>query len=79
MGQESFVGSGGELMIMQALNTFPGEPSIAQLACIIMNSIALTSGDMYDSIKTREVVSAFKTVSRREAQELEGLVERRVH
>ncbi|CDJ64851.1 LOW QUALITY PROTEIN: hypothetical protein, conserved [Eimeria necatrix] len=60
MGQESFVGSGGELVIMQALNTFPGEQSIAQLSCIIVNSIAMTSGDMYDSIKTRELVAAFK-------------------
>ncbi|KAL8436218.1 hypothetical protein Efla_003748 [Eimeria flavescens] len=61
MGQESFVGSGGELVIMQALTTFPGEASLTQLACIIVNSIAMTSGDMYDSIKTREVVAAFKT------------------
>lgn len=65
MGQESFVGSGGELVIMQALNTFPGEHSIAQLSCIIVNSIAMTSGDMYDSIKTRELVSAFKGVRRK--------------
>lgn len=50
-------------MIMQALNTFPGEMSLAQLSCIIVNSIAMTSGDMYESIKTRELVTAFKTVS----------------
>lgn len=62
MGQDSFVGSGGELMIMQALNSFPGELSLAQLSCIIVNSIAMTSGDMYESIKTRELVAAFKTV-----------------
>ncbi|OEH79639.1 hypothetical protein cyc_04251 [Cyclospora cayetanensis] len=60
MGQDSFVGSGGELVILQALTTFAGEMSIAQLSCIIVNSIAMTSGDMYDSIKTKELVLAFK-------------------
>lgn len=65
VGMESFVGSGGDMMIYQALETFPGEVSLVQLSCIIVNSIALTSGDMYDQLKTKELVSSIKQVTRR--------------
>lgn len=63
MGADSLVGSGIDQVMIQVLTNFAGEATTTQLCCVIINSIAMTSGDMYEGIKTKELISALKTVS----------------
>lgn len=60
IGTDSLVGSGIDQVMIQVMSSFPGEASIAQLCCIIINSVAMTSGDMYEEINSRDLVSALK-------------------
>lgn len=62
MGADSLVGSGIDQVMLQVLTNFPGEGTTTQLCCVIINSIAMTSGDMYEGIKTKELIAALKAV-----------------
>ncbi|PFH34228.1 putative anonymous antigen-1 [Besnoitia besnoiti] len=61
MGADSLVGSGVDQVMTQNLTNFAGEATTSQLCCVIINSIAMTSGDMYEEIKSKELMGALKT------------------
>ncbi|PHJ24002.1 anonymous antigen-1 [Cystoisospora suis] len=61
MGADSLVGSGIDQVMIQVLTNFAGEATTTQLCCVIINSIAMTSGDMYEGIKTKDLISALKS------------------
>nr|CEL69917.1 TPA: anonymous antigen-1, putative [Neospora caninum Liverpool] len=61
MGTSSLVGSGIEQVLTQIMTNFAGEATTMQLSCVIINSIAMTSGDMFDEIKTPELLAALKS------------------
>eukprot|EP00920_Eleutheroschizon_duboscqi_P034335 GHVT01082512.1.p1 GENE.GHVT01082512.1~~GHVT01082512.1.p1 ORF type:complete len:1288 (-),score=358.80 GHVT01082512.1:657-4220(-) len=57
-GTESFVGSGGDQMLLNNITKFPGEATIMQLTCCIVANVALTSGDLFESLKAAGLVEA---------------------
>lgn len=60
VGGDSLVSSGFEKCAIQALETFPGEVTILQSICTTINNLASTSGDLYESLKTKELIAAVK-------------------